>query len=61
LRKPIPDCPQIDQHAGAGQHIVILAAGIGGLCAAYLLRSTKFKVTILEPNPYVGVPLSDLK
>jgi monoamine oxidase len=46
--------PRIDQRAGEGQHIVILGAGIGGLCAAYLLRNTKFKVTILEPNPYVG-------
>ena len=46
--------PRIDQHAGKGQHIVILGGGIGGLCTAYLLRNTKFKVTILEPNPYVG-------
>ena len=46
--------PRIDQHAGEGQHIVILGGGIGGLCTAYLLRNTKFKITILEPNPYVG-------
>jgi monoamine oxidase len=46
--------PQFDQNIGAGQHIVILGAGIGGLCAAYLLRNTKFKVTIIESNPYVG-------
>ena len=46
--------PRFDQRAGEGQHIVILGAGISGLCAAYLLRNTGFKVTILEPNPYVG-------
>jgi len=46
--------PRIDPRAGQGQHVAILGAGIGGLCAAYLLRNTKFKVTILESNPYVG-------
>ena len=46
--------PQFDQHIGKGQHIAILGAGIAGLCAAYLLRNTQFKVTIIEPNPYVG-------
>ena len=46
--------PQIDQRIGEGQHVVILGAGIAGLCAAYLLRDTQFKVTIIEPNPYVG-------
>jgi monoamine oxidase len=34
--------PRIDRRAGQGQHVVILGAGIGGLCAAYLLRNTKF-------------------
>jgi len=46
--------PQFDHRIGEGQHIVILGAGIGGLCAAHLLQNTKFKVTIIEPNPYVG-------
>jgi len=46
--------PQLDQRIGKGQHVVILGAGIAGLCAAYLLRDTQFKVTIVEPNPYVG-------
>jgi len=46
--------PQFDRHSGTGQHIVILGAGIGGLCAAYLLRKSSFKITIIEPNPYVG-------
>jgi monoamine oxidase len=46
--------PRIDQHSGEGQHIVILGAGIGGLCAAYLLRNSNFKITIIEPNPDVG-------
>lgn len=46
--------PQIDRHIGRGQHVVILGAGIAGLCAAYLLRNTQFKVTILEPANRVG-------
>jgi monoamine oxidase len=46
--------PGFDQHSGEGLHVVILGAGIGGLCAAYLLRNTNFKVTIIEPNPDVG-------
>jgi monoamine oxidase len=46
--------PQLDRRIGKGQHVVILGAGIAGLCAAYLLRDTRFKVTIVEPNPYVG-------
>ena len=46
--------PQFDYQTGEGQHVVILGAGIAGLCAAYLLRNTKFKVTVLEPNSYVG-------
>ncbi|MBT8366611.1 MAG: FAD-dependent oxidoreductase, partial [Deltaproteobacteria bacterium] len=46
--------PELEHHAGEGQHIVILGAGVAGLCAAYLLRNTGFKVTIVEPNPHVG-------
>jgi monoamine oxidase len=46
--------PRPDHRNGAGQHIVILGAGIAGLCAAYLLRDTRFKITMIEPNPYVG-------
>ncbi len=46
--------PQIDPRIGRGQHVVILGAGIAGLCAAYLLRHTQFKVTILEPTNRVG-------
>ncbi len=46
--------PQLDSRIGDGQHVVILGAGIAGLCAAYLLRDTQFKVTILEPSAYAG-------
>jgi len=46
--------PRIDRRSGEGQHIVILGAGIAGLCAAYLMRDTQFKITIIEPNPHVG-------
>jgi monoamine oxidase len=46
--------PQLDRRIGDGQHVVILGAGVAGLCAAYLLRNTQFKVTILEPNANVG-------
>ena len=46
--------PELEHRTGEGQHIVILGAGVAGLCAAYLLRNTGFKVTMVEPNPYVG-------
>jgi monoamine oxidase len=46
--------PELEHLAGEGQHIVILGAGVAGLCAAYLLRNTGFKVTIVEPNAHVG-------
>jgi monoamine oxidase len=46
--------PQPDSRSGDSQHIVILGAGIAGLCTAYLLRNTRFKITMIEPNPYVG-------
>ena len=46
--------PRPDRRSGEGQHIVILGAGIAGLCAAYLMRDTQFKITIIEPNPHVG-------
>lgn len=46
--------PELEYRTGEGQHIVILGAGVAGLCAAYLLRNTGFKVTIVEPNAHVG-------
>ncbi|MDJ0819048.1 MAG: FAD-dependent oxidoreductase [Desulfobacterales bacterium] len=46
--------PQINYNIGGGRHVVILGAGIAGLCAAYLLRNTQFKVTIIEPARQVG-------
>ena len=46
--------PELEHRAGEGQHIVILGAGVAGLCAAYLLRNTGFKVTMVEPNSHVG-------
>ena len=46
--------PNFDYQTGKGRHIVILGAGLAGLCAAYLLRKSKFKITVLEPNSYVG-------
>ncbi len=46
--------PRLNHRIGAGRHVVILGAGIAGLCTAYLLRHTRFKITIIEPNPYVG-------
>ena len=46
--------PGLTHHTGEGQHIVILGAGVSGLCAAYLLKNTRFKVTIIEPHSHVG-------
>ena len=46
--------PELEHRSGEGQHIVILGAGVAGLCAAYLLRNTGFKVTVVEPNSHVG-------
>ena len=46
--------PPVDYQTGEGRVVVILGAGVAGLCAAYLLRNTKFKITVIEPNSYVG-------
>ncbi|MGD9301712.1 MAG: FAD-dependent oxidoreductase [Desulfobacterales bacterium] len=54
LARAYAGTPQFDQRIGKRQHVVILGAGIAGLCAAYLLRDTQFRVTIIEPNPHVG-------
>ena len=43
--------PQPDHRSGEGQHIVILGAGVAGLCAAYLLRDTQFKITMIYKGP----------
>lgn len=45
----IPETPEFSDQVGSGEHIVILGAGVGGLALAYqILKSTQYKVTILE-------------
>src|SRR5688572_5828310 len=41
-------------HAGPGQHVVVVGAGIAGLAAAYRLREHGARVTVLEASDRVG-------
>ncbi|WP_371101813.1 FAD-dependent oxidoreductase, partial [Streptomyces sp. PU_AKi4] len=41
-------------HAGSGQHIVVVGAGIAGLAAAHRLREHGARVTVLEASDRVG-------
>ncbi|MFD7690103.1 protoporphyrinogen oxidase [Streptomyces sp. NPDC059781] len=41
-------------HAGSGQHIVVVGAGIAGLAAAHRLRERGARVTVLEASDRVG-------
>lgn len=44
----------IPEGAGAGQHVVILGAGVGGLTAAYELRKRGYRCTVVEALNRVG-------
>ena len=47
--------PELEHRAGEGQHIVILGAGVAGLCAAYLLRkANRLPGRICQTRPGVG-------
>ena len=47
--------PELEQRAGEGQHIVILCAGVAGLCAAYLLRKAcRLLGRICQTRPGAG-------
>lgn len=40
--------------SGAGQHAVVLGAGVAGLTAAYELRKRGYRCTVLEARPRIG-------
>ncbi len=48
--------PRPDHSSGEGQHIVILGAGVAGLCAAYLMGDTQFKITIFSISTILTAP-----
>lgn len=44
----------VPEGAGAGQHVVILGAGVAGLTAAYELRKWGFRCTVVEARTRIG-------
>jgi monoamine oxidase len=40
--------------AGASRHIIVIGAGLSGLCAAYLLQQASQRVTVLEARNRTG-------
>lgn len=48
------ELPGIGSDLGKGQKVVVLGAGLAGLCAAYLLANNGFRVKVIEANPRHG-------
>ena len=55
---PVPKAyagiPRYDATVGAGKSVVILGAGIAGLCAGLLLARAGYSVRIIEANAHIG-------
>ena len=48
---PLPDA---SANLGNGKHVVVLGAGVGGICAAYELEKLGYRVTVLESSERAG-------
>ena len=46
--------PKLDRHAGEGQRVLVLGAGIGGLATALMLDQAGYRCEVLEVNSRAG-------
>ena len=46
--------PRLRRPAGASRHIIVIGAGLSGMCAAYLLQQASQRVTVLEARNRAG-------
>lgn len=46
--------PDIGSDVGKGKSVIVLGAGVAGLCSVYLLVNNGFKVTLIEANTRYG-------
>ncbi len=48
------EMPEINTHIGKGKRVIVLGAGLAGLCSAYLLANNGFRVRVIEANDRFG-------
>lgn len=46
--------PTLPSDLGAGKKVIVIGAGLAGLCSAYLLARAGFEVKIIEANTHIG-------